>query len=170
MNTRKSIPLKIKLLNLAAEIRIIRGEEKRIEGYINKLSIRTDVEKSLKDLRIGSHYSDLTEIRQHRYYVVKTEARDTLLAYGFLRGRAYKQIEAKRYYDPNWDNIERMILKYGRQNPQQLKQAFEQWKQEAGEVASKNEIKSSPYPDDYKVTVISQPSLKKISIVKRIFG
>lgn len=129
----KSIPLKIKLLNLAAEIRIIKSEEKRIEQHIRNCPSTEEGEKWKH-----AHYSDLNSIRQHRYDFVKTEARDTMLAYGYLRGRSYARMEPKRYSDPNWNNIERMILKYGKGvKAQDAKQGFEQWKQEAGAIAEK---------------------------------
>lgn len=130
MTTVKSIPLKIKLLNLGAEGRIIKGEERKIIKHMNNCP---------RDERgmvwFYEHNARYWEIKNHRKDTVSSEARDTLLAYGFLRGLTYKKIENKRYSDPNWGNIERMILKYGKDGQQKLKQRFEQWKQEAGEPA-----------------------------------
>ena len=130
----KSLPLKIKYLNLAAEVRIIKNEEKRIEGYLKKLP-STENTRDHKTDRVWAHTSDLNSIRGHRYCVVKPAARDALLAYGFLRGRSYLRMEPKRFTDPNWAEIERMILKYGKGKSQDLKQSFAQWKSEAGECA-----------------------------------
>lgn len=61
--------LKVKLKSLAEEAKIIKFEEKR-----NK--------KAREQLYL------------HRIQVVRTEARATLLAYGFIRKRKYKQLEA----------------------------------------------------------------------------
>lgn len=63
--------------------------------------------------------------------------RDTELARGFLRGRAYKQIEAKRFTDPNWTNIFRMAQRYGAMDVRDTQQKFAQWKQEAGPISER---------------------------------
>lgn len=127
----KSFPLKIKFASLAAEIRIIKAEEARLERLITQCPTKNAEQQGWK----AQHIRDLWEIRNHRYQDVRTDARDTLLAYSFLRGRMYKRIEPLRYSDPDWTNIERMILKYGKSEgkPQDLKQSFEQWKQSAGQ-------------------------------------
>jgi len=83
--------LKVKLKSLAEEAKIIRKEEK-------------------KNPRL------YLELRMHRIGIVRTEARATLLAYAFLRGRLYKQLEAK-YHDgckPDWAKVEAMVRKYGK--------------------------------------------------------
>jgi hypothetical protein len=44
-----------------------------------------------------AHRNLYLELQNHRKLVVRPEARATLLAYGFLRGRHYKDIEGKRH-------------------------------------------------------------------------
>ncbi len=88
------ICLKIKLKSLAAEAKIIRKEEKRAKSQ----SIRES-------------------LYRHRIDVVRYEARHTNIAYGFLRGRTYAQIETNPKTPPNWDKIRRMIEKYGTHIP-----------------------------------------------------
>lgn len=80
--------LKVKIKSLAAEAKIIRIEERKN-----------------KKARAG--------LAEHRKGTVRTAARHTLLAYGFIRGRKYSAIEAKCQRPPNWDNIWRMVDKYG---------------------------------------------------------
>ncbi len=63
--------LKIKIKSLAAESRIIRLEEKKWRGG--------------HPMRIS--------LWDHRVKAVRNEARAALLAYGFLRGRTYRQVE-----------------------------------------------------------------------------
>lgn len=63
--------LKVKIKSLAEEARIIRKEEKRCNSFLKH------------------------ELRVHRTSVVRLEARATLLAYGYIRGRTYKQLEGK---------------------------------------------------------------------------
>lgn len=61
--------LKVKIKSLAAEARIIRQEERRSRGR-------------LRD-----------SLALHRKGVVREEARYSQLAYGFIRGRRYEQLE-----------------------------------------------------------------------------
>jgi hypothetical protein len=61
--------LKIKIKSLAAEAKIIRKEERKQKGR----------------LREGLYL--------HRLLVVRAESRLSQIAYGFIRGRAYSQIE-----------------------------------------------------------------------------
>ena len=60
--------LRVKLKSLAEEAKIIKHEEKRNKNAREELYL-------------------------HRIHVVRTEARATLLAYGFLKKRKYKQLE-----------------------------------------------------------------------------
>lgn len=69
--------LKIKIMSLAAEARIIRREEHRWPGP--------------SDIRNGLHL--------HRICDVRNEARASLLAYGYLRGRPYAAVEDAKVAD-----------------------------------------------------------------------
>jgi hypothetical protein len=106
--------LKVKLKSLAAEARIIRLEESRNKHFRNGLSY-------------------------HRRTVVRQEARLTLLAYGFVRGKAYEQIE-KSERQPDWDRVKKMIEKYGvceggREARERQLAAFEAWKPQMTKAA-----------------------------------
>lgn len=94
--------LKIKLKNLAEEARIIRKEEKRTT------KAKRDGEKVVfrKNARL------LYELWEHRTKLLRHEARHTLLAYGFLRGKDRQAIEqTKKAID--WTKVEAMVKKYG---------------------------------------------------------
>jgi hypothetical protein len=82
--------LKIKIKSLAAESKIIRLEEKRAK--------RTSIRDGLAE---------------HRKGIVRIESRHTHLAYGFLRGKEYRDIEKTAHEAPNWDKVRSMIQKYG---------------------------------------------------------
>lgn len=89
--------LKIKIMSLAAEARIIRREEKKWPGTVagsNSASIRA-----------GLH--------EHRITVVRPEARVALLAYGYLRGRHYLRIENKASEAPDWSRVLTLVNKFG---------------------------------------------------------
>ena len=82
----------MKLKSLAAESRIIRAEERK-----------------------QRHPSLRNGLTTHRREVVRAAARNTALAYGFIRGRAYRDIEAKGGTPPNVKEVERMVKQYGLQ-------------------------------------------------------
>ena len=81
--------LRVKLKNLADEARLIRREERRTHG-------------TLRD-----------ELYLHRINIVRSAARETLLAYGFIKGLTLAQMEPTRRTEPNWDNVKKMLKKYG---------------------------------------------------------
>lgn len=84
--------LRVKLKSLAEETRIIRREERRTHGALRE------------------------ELYLHRTRAVGVEARLTHLAYGFIRGRTYEQMEAttKSPLTPaSWERVRAMLKKYG---------------------------------------------------------
>ena len=81
--------LKVKIKSLAEEARIIRKETKKARN----LSIKNG-------------------LALHRTGVVRTEARLTQLAYGFLRGLEYLQMEQKAHTSPDWARVRKMVAKY----------------------------------------------------------
>jgi hypothetical protein len=85
----KRVYLKVKIKSLAAEARIIRKEEKKATGR----------------LREG-----LTE---HRRGIVRSEARHSLLAYGFIRGKKRSDIEPSSEKEIDKAKVHAMIAKYG---------------------------------------------------------
>lgn len=89
----RRIFLKIKLKSLAAEGREIRTAESKL-GIRARAALRS-------------------ELHEHRVNVVRRAARNTLLAYGFLRGRAREQIEPRQKTLPNWSEVVRMVGQYG---------------------------------------------------------
>ena len=82
--------LKVKLKSLAEEAKIIRKETERAK---------------LRSIKHGLY--------AHRTRVVRPEARYTHLAYGFLRGREYRQMEQKARLAPDWKRVRKMVQKYG---------------------------------------------------------
>jgi hypothetical protein len=84
------IYLKVKVKSLAAEASIIRTEARRT----NRVALRNGLTEHCKE-------------------VVRKAARNTQLAYGFVRGREYRQIEPGAYSPPDWKEITRMVKQYG---------------------------------------------------------
>lgn len=85
--------LKIKVKSLAAEAGIIRNQMSKLKG-----KNWSHLAKPLQEYRRGS---------------LRAEARDTHIAYGFLKGRSYFQIESTVKRPADWENIARMVKKCG---------------------------------------------------------
>lgn len=109
--------LKVKVLSLGAESKIIRREE----------------------LRHTKRPITQSSLRGHRALVVRPEARHSLLAYGFLRGRPYKSIEYKCKVEPDWDKVYRIARRfkfygagvlYSDQNITDFQTDFNNWRAE----------------------------------------
>lgn len=83
--------LKVKIKSLAAESRIIRKEERKALG-----SGRWALKAQKTTGEVEAEYERYNRLRHHRVHAVRDEARASLLAYGFLRGKAYGQVEHKQ--------------------------------------------------------------------------
>lgn len=101
----RNIELKIKIKSLADETRTIKSEERKLKA---------------DGKGPGAQFNS---IYRHRMDVVRPESRHSLLAYGYLRGRSYKQMEEKCRQDPNWKHVKRLIERFGG-NPAN----FDAWK------------------------------------------
>ncbi len=91
------IYLKVKIKSLADEARTIHKEEL----------------KPHKDMDECGYSDERRGLWIHRTGPVRREARHALLAYGFIRGRKYRQMEAKCEFEPDWDTVQRLVTKYG---------------------------------------------------------
>ena len=106
----KLLALKIKLKHLGEESRIIKHQEQKMRG---------------KNWGAKSAY-----FREHRIHTVRPECRATHIAYGFLRGRTYEQVEGSRrdvidtyYHACLWNRVTKMVKKYGDVNQTTLVKA-----------------------------------------------
>lgn len=116
--------LKVKLISLGDEARTIRrmenqGRRRRpteadvrpeltvVDGKPFGTQKRPRVDYRYRDWRAG--------LAAHRRFEVRPESRVTHLAYGFLRGRKYHQIEQRA--DPStpvrWDRVRQLVARYG---------------------------------------------------------
>lgn len=86
----KKFALKVKIKTLAVEARFI----KIAMGQTKDLSTK---------------YS----LRYHHIGVVRKEARHSQLAYAFLRGREYSQVESKCLELPNFKKVEELVERFG---------------------------------------------------------
>lgn len=106
--------LRVKIKSLAAEAKIIQKEEAKCK-------------------REGRG-ADSIGLTQHRKDVVRRVCRDTNLAYGYLRGKTYREIEKYGFVhtDPNqnprWTAVREMVRKYG---TREKIEGFDAWLAEA---------------------------------------
>lgn len=118
--------LKVKLLSLAAEAVIIKREEyrARAEARRQRRLARTceaayrrgehHEQSRIYEHEKQAHAATTTfwSLRAHRYQVVKTVARETQLAYGFLRGRPYRGLERTCRRPPSWSQVWSTIQRF----------------------------------------------------------
>lgn len=98
--------LKIKIKSLAAESRIIRQEEKKWRGG--------------HPMRIS--------LWEHRIKIVRAEARASLLAYGFLRGRKIWTIETSGKLPPAiWARARQIAVRFSSEKEAVTRMRFEDW-------------------------------------------
>lgn len=86
------VELKIKIISLADEARTIRKEQNKIPK--------------------GRRQGQFQSLHHHRTMVVRPESRAAHLAYGYLRGVQYRQMEAKCWVKPDWDKVLRIAKKF----------------------------------------------------------
>lgn len=117
--------LKVKIKSLAEEAHIIRDEERKAQSNYRHLKGRQGREEAYE-----RHVSTFWGLRNHRTGKVRSEARESLLAYAYIRGQDYRTAEAngdpilewrwcyeKNIHRPvfgmDLKNIARLASKYG---------------------------------------------------------
>lgn len=112
--------MRVRVKELAQEAKFIRHEETKIKN--NKLyrsdyfELSPDKQKIVNDMA-----RDCYKLNSHRRHDVREAARAAQLAYGFLRGIPYKNIEGKRKLEKEYrfkhyilPEIKRLATKFGR--------------------------------------------------------
>lgn len=149
MKPFKSYELKIKSRSLALEGQLIHQNESKLKRQIERCKAKIAELNSMPPLEVTTAdlnfikeceatlarlRADRDSLRHHRKDIVRPFTRTAMLAYGFLKGRAYKEMERKRYTDPDWDALAKTIERHGSRAGilQDRMQAFAQWKAEAG--------------------------------------
>ena len=115
-----SIQLKVKIKTLAEESRIIRKEELKARNMARSNRAFQDAIKAegASELRYSLHY--------HRVVTVRKEARASQLAYGYLRGKKYSEIESsvREGNEPKLDPLVRLVIRFGGVNHKVLLKAW----------------------------------------------
>lgn len=88
----RSVYLKVKVKSLAEEAKIIRKEERKCKLY--------------KETEL------LNGLHLHRTRIVRSEARATLVAYGYMKGKDYRRVEPNAKKEPDWAKVKSMVNRY----------------------------------------------------------
>jgi hypothetical protein len=115
------IELKVKLISLGLEAQAIRRIERKLKS---KPGFRIEGSNTRKAFK---------SIQDHRRQDIRSEARHSHLAYGFLRGRAYAEIERSTYTNPDWGRVLRIARRFSDEDQRIVDQRFAEWKAQAGE-------------------------------------
>jgi len=101
--------LKIKIKYMAYEAQIIRFEEHKTKKEYRWLS-----DKQGREAEYQRVLQEFWDMRKHRTVDLRDESRSTLVAYGFIRGKSYANVEnAGLDNPPSWGKVLGMITKYG---------------------------------------------------------
>jgi hypothetical protein len=119
--------LKIKAVSLTAEAKLIRKDE------IKMLKASLDSAAKGKTQIAEKQEAIFKGLQWHRIWDVRNEARITNIAYGFLRGHEYKDIERNTTKEIRWSRVEGLVLKYGEGDIDELHDRFLDWKKRARE-------------------------------------
>ncbi len=154
--------LKMKIGGLAAEAKIIKREEQKWKllgkpvvvtvGKKGSPSSRSHVQSFSMKRFPGTDHPLRLSLHEHRIAKVRPEIRAALLAYGFLRGRTYLQIENNTKSRPPWTLVIKNIKQFGvfmtsdqliekgytdlSEQESALKQRFAEWIDNSGLPAS----------------------------------
>lgn len=135
--------LKIKIKSLAAEAAIIRQEENRCR--------RSQAYAKAHDNEADKEQWGLTRfgLASHRRFEVRPESRHAGLAYGFLKGRSYAQMEVWCHEAPDFERIAKLAERFGEGDRREIAQRFQQWQDQAKEhlkTATKPVFERKPKP------------------------
>lgn len=97
--------LKVKIKSLAEEARIIRKEEFKAVKDISSPRLSEDTREKKELLR--------QSLYDHRTGIVRSHARNNLLAYGLLNGTPYSQIESKCKVNPDLTEVTQIAKRFG---------------------------------------------------------
>lgn len=121
--------LKVKIKTLAAEAKIIRNEERKLKTLKVEVPVKDRAGNVLrmKTVRklLARKHQQFNSLREHRTGVVRAEARNSLIAYAFLRNKPYATVAPKDARLVNKDSVARMAIKYGPADLQNLPKTHE---------------------------------------------
>jgi hypothetical protein len=114
LDRREAIRIKIK--SLALESQVIRREERKLSRQERARNAFATANGHTNPQQFSNGNPLREELYRHRVDVVRYETRHAHLAYGFIRGLEYSQMEPKTHKSPNWERVRQLLKKYGPKN------------------------------------------------------
>ena len=173
--------LKVKVVSLTAEMSYIRWQEQKWKKRARRLrKVLKEVPSESVPKVIDSCEKNFWSLRYHRKGL-KSDARHTLLAYGFMRGVPYSKMEHICYgvlkgygsTEPHWDRIGQMVERFSKDepSPQAIMQRFALWIEEAKAWYAGNEARIPALQKDrldLKVQRANDPKYQMDRLAKRM--
>lgn len=119
--------LKSKIKTLSAESALIKADEAKLIRLARKRAAKGKSRANLHKNHAGFHI--------HRQQMVRNEARHSQLAYGFLRGRQYPEMEQACYTIPDWAKVEGIVKRFADEDWRSVGQRWAEWKDAASAAA-----------------------------------
>lgn len=123
--------LRVKIKSLAAEAQIIRAEERKLRRRHTWRKSMDGLEHAVRTNQPapGPLGDDplFQGLRGHRINAVRVECRLALLAYGFLRGRTYQQIEQTAHDKPDFTSLTKMVYRFAEQPTSDMVKQVADW-------------------------------------------
>ena len=127
-----NIQLKIKIKSLAAESRIIRTEELKCRKNARSCGEAYPQQRDKAS-------TTRTSLHEHRTGTVRSEARYSQLAYGFLKDMPYRQMELYTRNEPDWDLIYNIAKRF-RPGSNSISKDFAEWSEDGSHWISKEPV------------------------------
>lgn len=108
----KRVFLKVKIASLEAEAKIIRAEADRWRSRAK----RSRASVTHPGEHVESSLFLVQQLNAHRVTELRREARAALLAYAFIRGKAWRDVEPTNNplrKGPDWDRVGDMVKRFG---------------------------------------------------------
>lgn len=146
--------LKVEIKSNASKATYLKLEEKKTLEKARFFKIVSDREEKNKEQEedkalSDEFYSRYQNLRDKRRNDLRKTQRHMLLAYAFLRGYDYFEVEDDTKSYPNFDRVEKFVFNYMRDDldPREIKQRLEEWVQNANDfikdqIALRNEDKA----------------------------
>lgn len=134
--------LKIKIVSLAYEAKLIRTSERAAKEEAN--------------------YIELSKLVHHRKHIIRPESRKSHLVYGFLRGTPYRKMERRCQEEPKWSSLEKMAKRFKDAWTQEDANAFKAWVEE-GKKDPEKEVEEC-LPESGTMVPSTAPASTSISI------
>lgn len=136
--------IKLKLKSHSTEAKIARRDEIKYRNQARVLSVYADERKADPEMhaKLSDSIARMRQMRRdfydHRTRHLRREVRNSLIGYGFLRGKDYRTMEIKTYSYPDWERVGEFIAMFSTaKSRNENLQRFAEWSDKAD-----NELKA----------------------------